>query len=60
LFVGQSTLEEGSAFAFGEAVFAGFTVEKTAGLFAIVAADGQPAGVSLAIVGAVGVLAAEA
>jgi hypothetical protein len=60
LFVGQATLKEGSAFAFGEAVFARFAVKKATGLLAVMAANGQSTGAALAIVGAIGILTAEA
>jgi hypothetical protein len=60
LLIGQTTLEEGSAFSFGEAIFTGFAVEEPAALFAVMTADGQSSGTSLAIVRAVRVLTAEA
>jgi hypothetical protein len=60
LLIGQTTLEEGSAFSLGEAIFTGFAVEEPAALLAVMTADGQSSGASLAIVRTVRVLTAEA
>jgi hypothetical protein len=60
LVVGQSAVEQGRAFAFGEARLAGLAVEESALVLAVPAADGEVALAAMAVGGAVGVLAAKA
>src|SRR5262249_17137985 len=59
LFVRQAGGEQGRALALGEAGLAGAAVEQAALVLAVAHADGQVAMVALAVVGALGVLAAE-
>ena len=61
LRLGEVSLEQGSALALGEAVFAGPTVEQAdLILLAEAAADGEVSGVASAVEGAIGFLATEA
>src|SRR5262245_54651612 len=57
--LGQSGIEQGRAFTFGEACLAGPAVQQAALVAAVAHADGEVAVAALAVVGAVGVLAAE-
>jgi hypothetical protein len=59
LVVGQATVEQRRAFAFGETGLAATAVQQTLLLFAVVAADGQICLAPLAVQRARGVLAAE-
>jgi hypothetical protein len=59
LVVGQATVEQRRAFAFGETGFAAAAVQQTLRLSAVVATDGQIRLAPLAIQRARGVLAAE-
>jgi hypothetical protein len=61
LLLGEVSLEQGCALAFGEAVFAGPAVEQAdLVLLAEAAADGEVSGVASAVEGAIGFLATEA
>src|SRR5262249_15858119 len=61
LVVGQVRMEQGRALALGEALFAAVAVEQPdMVLLAVAGADGEVAGTSMAVEGALGVLAAEA
>jgi hypothetical protein len=59
LVVGQATVEQRRAFAFGETGFAAAAVEQALRLSAVVATDGQVVLAALAVQRAGGVLAAE-
>jgi hypothetical protein len=59
LAVGEAGAEQGGAFAFGETLLAGATGEHAALLLAVAEADAKVALAAQAVVGAVGVLAAE-
>jgi hypothetical protein len=60
-FLGEMAVEQGRAFAFGEAVLAGLTVEQSdVVLLAVAGADREITGLTGAVEGALGVLAAEA
>ena len=56
---GQSGVEQGGALALREACLAGAAVAQAELLRPVVAADGEVAATALAVVGAIGVLAAE-
>jgi hypothetical protein len=61
LLLGQVGVEQRGALALGEAVLAGVAVEQAdVVLLAVAVADREVCGVSLAVEGAVGILAAEA
>jgi hypothetical protein len=61
LLVGESAIEQRSALALGEAGLAGAAIEQTdVILLAVAVADGEVAGPSSAVEGAVGILATEA
>jgi hypothetical protein len=61
LLVGESAIEQRRALALGEAGLAGVTVEQTDMIpLAVAGADGEVAGPSSAVEGAIGILATEA
>jgi hypothetical protein len=60
LVIGQAAAEQGGALALGEAGLAGAAVQQQAPVPAVAAAGREVAVAALAVVGAVGVLAAEA
>jgi DNA-binding NarL/FixJ family response regulator len=61
LLLGEMAMEQGRAFALGEAVFARLAVEKSdVVLLAVAGADREIAGIAAGVEGALGVLAAEA